>query len=150
MAHEITMTTEIAATPENVWAVLADLAGYTRWHPAYMSVTGQLAAGSMLPITTPHPATGRTMTAKVKVRTAEPSRELRWVSKLAGVTISERVFRLTPAAGGTSLEQAGTYRGIGGNRVRGTVNTVTRIQDSFVAINKAIKEQAEARQRASG
>ena len=150
MAYEVSTTIEIAATPENVWAVLADLANYAKWHPVYLGVTGQLAAGSTLTITTTHPATGRTMTAKVKVRTAEPSRELRWVSKLAGVTISERVFRLTPAAGGTSLEQAGTYRGIGGNRVRGTVNTVTRIQDSFVAINEAIKEQAEARQRASG
>jgi hypothetical protein len=90
------------------------------------------------------------MTAKVKVRTAEPNGELRWVSRLLGVTISERVFRLSPAAGGTSLEQAGTYRGVGGNRVRGTAKTITRIQDSFAAINQAIKEQAEARQRASG
>jgi hypothetical protein len=150
MAHEITTTTEIAATPENVWAVLADLANYPGWHPAYLSVTGQLAAGSTLTITTTHPATGRTMTGKVKVQTAEPGRELRWVSKLAGVTISERVFRLSPAAGGTSLEQAGTYRGVGGNRVRGTLKTITRIQDSFAAINEAIKQQAEARQQASG
>jgi hypothetical protein len=150
MAHEITTTTEIAATPENVWAVLADLASYPQWHPVYLSVTGQLAAGSTLTITTTHPTTGRTMTAKVKVRTAEPNGELRWVSRLLGVTISERVFRLSPAAGGTSLEQAGTYRGVGGNRVRGTAKTITRIQDSFAAINQAIKEQAEARQRASG
>jgi hypothetical protein len=150
MAHEITTTTEIAATPENVWAVLADLAGYSQWHPAYQSVTGQLAAGSTLTITTTHPASGRTMTARVKVRIAEPGRELRWVSKLLGVTISERLFRLSPADGGTSLEQAGTYRGVGGNRVRGTVKTIERIQDSFAAINEAIKRQAEARQRASG
>ena len=150
MAHEITTTTEIAATPENVWAVLADLASYPQWHPVYLSVTGQLAAGSTLTITTTHPTTGRTMTAKVKVRTAEPNGELRWVSRLLGVTISERVVRLSPAAGGTSLEQAGTYRGVGGNRLRGTVKTITRIQDSFAAINQAIKEQAEARQRASG
>ena len=150
MAYDVSTTIEIAATPENVWEVLADLASYPQWHPVYQAVTGQLAAGSTLTITTTHPASGRAMTARVKVLTAEPNTELRWVSKLAGVTISERVFRLTPAAGGTSLEQAGTYRGIGGNRVRGTVNTVTRIQDSFVAINKAIKEQAEARQRASG
>ena len=150
MAHEITMTTEIAATPETVWAVLADLAGYTRWHPAYMSVTGQLAAGSMLTITTTHPATGRTMTAKVKVRTAEPSRELRWTSKMLGLPISERIFRLSPTGDGTSLEQAGTYRGIGGSRGRGTAKTIARIQDSFEAINQAIKQQAEARQQASG
>jgi hypothetical protein len=134
MAYEVSTTIEIAATPDNVWAVL----------------TGQLAAGSTLTITTTHPTTGRTMTAKVKVRTAEPETELQWVSKMAGVTISKRVFLLSPAAGGTSLVQTGTYHGLGGGRGRAITKVVGRIQDSFVAINEAIKQQAEARQRASG
>ena len=51
MAYEISTTIEIAATPENVWAVLADLASYPKWHPVYWAVTGQLAAGSTLTIT---------------------------------------------------------------------------------------------------
>jgi hypothetical protein len=149
MAYEVSTTIEIAATPDNVWAVLADLANYPKWHPVYLGVTGQLAAGSMLTITTTHPATGRTMTAKVKVRTAEPETELQWVSKMAGVTISKRVFLLNPAAGGTLLMQTGTYHGLGGGRGRAITKVVSRIQDSFVAINEAIKQQAEARQRAS-
>jgi hypothetical protein len=150
MAYEVSTTIEIAATPDNVWAVLTDLASYQQWHPVYLGVTGQLAAGSTLTITTTHPTTGRTMTAKVKVRTAEPETELQWVSKMAGVTISKRVFLLSPAAGGTSLVQTGTYHGLGGGRGRAITKVVGRIQDSFVAINEAIKQQAEARQRASG
>ena len=150
MAYEVLTTIEIDATPENVWAVLADLASYPKWHPVYLGVTGQLAAGSTLTITTTHPASGRVMTAKVKVLTADPGTELRWVSKLLGVTISKRIFRLSPAAGGTSLVQTETYRGLGGGRGRAIVKVISRIQDSFVAINQAIKEQAEARQRASG
>jgi hypothetical protein len=148
MAYEVSTTIEIAATPENVWAVLADLASYATWHPAYVGVTGQLAAGSTLTITTTHPTTGRTMTAKVNVRTAEPGTELRWASSLLGVTISKRTFRLSPAADGTLLVQTGTYRGLGGGRGRAITNVVGRIQDTFVAINEAIKQQAEARQRA--
>ena len=35
MAYEVSTTIEIAATPENVWAVLADLASYPKWHPMY-------------------------------------------------------------------------------------------------------------------
>ena len=147
---EISSTIEIAAAPEYVWAILADLANYSRWHPAFLSVTGQLAAGSTLTITTTHPASGRAMTARVKVLTAEPNAELRWVSKLAGVTISERFFQLSPSAGGTSLVQAASYRGLGrsGNRVMN--KTVTRIEDTFATINQAIKQQAEARYRAPG
>ena len=149
MAYEVSTTIEIAATPQNVWAVLADLANYPKWHPVYLGVTGQLAAGSTLTITTTHPTTGRTMTAKVNVRTAEPGTELRWASSLLGVTISKRTFRLSPAADGTLLVQTGTYRGLGGGRGRAITNVVGRIQDTFVAINEAIKQQAEARQRAS-
>ena len=149
MAYEVSTTIEIAATPENVWAVLADLANYAKWHPMYLGVTGQLAAGSTLTITTTHPKTGRTMTAKVNVRSAEPGTELRWASRLLGVTISKRTFRLSPAAGGTLLVQTGTYRGLGGGRGRAITKVVGRIQDTFVAINEAIKQQAEARQRAS-
>ena len=150
MAYEVLTTIEIAATPENVWAVLADLASYPDWHPMYLGVTGQLAAGRTLTITTTHPATGRTMTAKVTVRTADPGTELQWVSKPLGVTISKRIFRLSPTADGTSLEQAGTYRGLGGGRGRAMVKVISRIQDTFVAINQAVKQQAEARQRAPG
>ena len=150
MAYEISTTIAIAATPENVWAVLTDLASYSQWHPMYQAATGHLAAGSTLTITSTHPATGRPITAKVKVLTAEPDTELRWTSKMLGLPISERIFRLSQAGDGTSLEQAGTYRGIGRSHSRVTAKTIDRIQESFEAINQAIKQQAEARQRASG
>ena len=149
MAYEVSTTIEIAATPENVWAVLTDLASYPQWHPMYQAVTGQLAAGSTLTITSTHPKSGRTITAKVKVLTVEPDAELRWVSKLLGRTISERTFQLSSTADGTSLMQAGTYSGLGGGRGRAMTNVLDRVQDTYTAINEAIKQQAEARQRAT-
>jgi hypothetical protein len=145
MPIQISAEVEIAAPPERVWAVLADLPSYPRWHPVFVAVNGQLAAGSKLTITTTHPTSSRTMTATVKVLTAEPGSELRWVSKLAGLPISDRRFLLSPSSGGTLLVQAGTYRGLGGSRGRGTVKSISRIQDSFAAINQAIKRQAESR-----
>ena len=150
MAYDISTTIEIAATPENVWAVLADLASYPKWHPAYVGVTGQLAAGSTLTITSTSPTSDRNITAKVKVLTADPGTELLWVSRPLGMTISKRVFRLSPTADGTLLVQTGTYRGLGGGRGRAMTKVLGRIQDTFVAINQAIKEQAEARQGAAG
>ena len=65
-----------------------------------------------------------------------------------GVYKSDRRFILRPDAGGTLLEQTATYRGI---FVRFPAKTMSAsIQDTFAAINQAIKQQAEARQRASG
>ena len=113
-------------------------------------MSGQLAAGSTLTITSTHPTTGRPMTAKVKVLTVEPDTELRWVSKLLGLTISKRTFRLSRTADGTSLVQTGTYRGLGGGRGRAITKVIGRVQDTFTAINEAIKQQAEARPGASG
>jgi hypothetical protein len=144
MANEISTSIEIAATPENVWAVLADLASYSQWHPVYLSVTGKLAVGSKLTIRTTVPSTGSPMTVKVKVVKVEPDNELRWVSKLLGLTISKRRFLLSPSGDGTLLVQAETYHGLSSGRR--TFAVIGRIQDAFVSINEAIKEQAEARQ----
>ncbi len=150
MAYEISDAIKIDATPESVWAVLADLGNYPQWHPAFQSVTGQLAVGSTLTIRTSSPSTGNPITLKVKVLAVEPDTELAWASKLLGITTITRRFLLRPADGGTELTQAGTYRGLGGSRgpggARGALRTVANIQGSYLAINQAVKKQAEARQ----
>lgn len=149
MSYEISSSINIAATPEDVWAVLADLANYPQWHPAFQSVTGELTAGGTLTIKTTSPATGNPITLKVKVLTVEPGSELAWASKLLGITTIRRRFLLRAADGGTELTQAGTYRGLGGSRgpggARGALKTVANVQGSYVAINEAVKKQAEAR-----
>jgi hypothetical protein len=144
---EISAAIEIAATPERVWSVLADLASYPQWHPVFRQASGLLAAGSRLTLTTSHPSSDRTMTAKVKVVAAEPAAELRWVSNVFGVMRSERSFTLSPVAGGTRLVQAGSYRGL---FARFPAKTIGRIEGGFEAINQAIKQRAEDLSRAPG
>lgn len=147
MAYDIRTSIEIAAPPEKVWAVLADLASYPKWHPAYRSVTGQLTAGSKLTISSTA-STGRPTTVKVKLVKVEWGTELCWVSRLLGITTVKRRFLLSPSAGGTLLVQTGTYRGLGGFRgyrsTPGAGNAVGNIQGTFGAINEALKRQAEA------
>ena len=154
MARVISTTIDIAATPETVWAVLADLASYPEWHPVFRKVSGSLTPGSKLTIDTTIPSSGRDMTVKVKVITADPGRELQWVSRMLGVTYSKRTFVLTRDGTGTSLEQAGSYTGLGGTRPgyggRNTYAVLDRIRGTLESINEAIKEQAEARQQAAG
>jgi hypothetical protein len=134
--QQISAAIEIAATPERVWAVLADLPSYPQWHPVFREASGQLATGNRITLTSTQPTSDRTMTAKVKVLAAE----LRWVSSVLGLMRSERSFTLSPAGGGTRLVQAGTYRGL---YARFPAKTLTRIQDGFEAINQAIKQRAE-------
>ena len=149
MARYVETSIEIDATPQNVWAVLADLPKYPEWHPMFTSVTGQLTKGSTLKIKTAD-ASGRPMNVRVKLLSVQPDAELRWASKMLGVTISKRTFLLTPSNGGTLLEQDGIYHGLGGTgrgAYQGIARTMTRVQDAFVAINEAVKRQAEARQQ---
>jgi|SRR5919109_4723996 hypothetical protein len=144
---EIFAAIDIAAPPERVWAVLADLASYPQWHPVFREASGLLAAGNRITLTTARPDTDRTMTARVKVLTAEPAAELRWVSSVLGLMTSERSFTLSPADGGTRLVQAGSYRGL---FTRFPAKTLSRIQDGFEAINQAIKQRAEGLPQAPG
>jgi len=137
---KISATIEIAAAPEQVWAVLADLASYPEWNPVFREASGQLTPGSRITIESTQPETGHTMTVKVKVLTAEPAAELRWTSSVLGLMITRRSFTLSPASGGTRLMQTQTYRGL---FTRFPPKTVSRIQISFDAINQAIKERAE-------
>jgi hypothetical protein len=150
MSYQVMSAIGIAATPEKVWAVLTDLSNYPQWHPAYKSVTGQLAVGSTLTIGTTSPSTGDPITLKVTVLTVEPDSELTWASKLLGISTIKRRFLLSSADGGTELTQAGTYRGLGGGRGpggrRGALRTVANLQGSYIAVNEAIKKQAEAQQ----
>jgi hypothetical protein len=143
---EISATTQIAAPPEQVWAVLTELASYPQWNPLFREASGQLTAGSRVTLKSTHPVNGRLMTVKVKVLAAEPATELRWMSSLPGIITGEHSFTLTPADGGTRLVQTEIYRGL---LARFSAKTISRTQASFQALNEAIKQQAENHQQAT-
>jgi hypothetical protein len=142
MTAKISATIEIAVPPEQVWAVLTDLASYPEWNPVFRKASGQLTPGNKITITSTQPETGHTMTVKVKVLTAEPAAELRWASSVLGLMTGEHSFILSPTSGGTRLVQTQTYRGL---FTRFPPKTINRIQASFEAINEAIRQRAEDR-----
>lgn len=143
---EISATTKIAASPEQVWAILVDLASYPQWNPLFREVSGQLTPESRVTLKSVHPVSGRIMTVKVKVLAAEPATELRWVSSLPGIMTGEHSFTLAPTDGGTRLVQTETYRGL---LARFSAKTIGRTRASFQALNEAIKQRAENHQQAA-
>lgn len=137
---EISATTQIAASPEQVWAVLADLASYPRWNPLFREASGQLGAGNKITLKSVHPVNGRTMTVKVSVLAAEPSQGTTVEIQPARHHQRRAQLHPDPADGGTRLVQTENFRGLLGHF---SAKTTSRYQASTQALNDAIKQRAE-------
>jgi hypothetical protein len=134
----VTVSIDIDAPPEAVWAMLADPAAYPQWNPLFPKASGNLTAGRRLTLTS-RPSVGRGMTIRPKVRLARPDAELRWALSLPGIIGGEHSFTLTPAGHGTHLVQSETFRGL---LVRFS-KTIAAAEADYAALNQAIKQRAE-------
>jgi hypothetical protein len=146
MSRRIETAIEIEAPPASVWAVLTDFEAYPEWNPFIRRARGAFAKGARLEVLIEPPG-GRAMTFRPRLLVVEPERELRWIGRLVmpGLFDGEHLFRIEP------LEEA---------RVRfrheetfGGVlvplfwkNLEPRTRRGFEAMNRALKERAEARQ----
>ena len=136
----VSATTQIDAPPLAVWAVLTDLSRYPEWNPLFREASGQVAVGNRITLRSVHPANGRLMTVKPTITVADPGVELRWVSSLPGIISGEHRFTLTPADGGTRLEQSETFRGL---LAAFPGKTFTRAEASFQGLNEALRTRTE-------
>ena len=94
---------EIQATPQQVWAVLADTAHYPEWNPFITSSSGQIQVGATL-TNVMHDATGNT-TFTPTVLVASPGRELRWIGRVppGGIFTGVHTFTITQVRPGVVL-----------------------------------------------
>jgi hypothetical protein len=141
---EISREIEIDASPEAVWAVLADTNAYPEWNPFVRRLEGDLTTGAKLEARIEAPG-GRAMTFRPTVLAAEPGRELRWLGRvlLPGVFDGEHSFRLEPLAGGrTRFVQSERFSGVLVRPLRGTLAKTER---GFELMNEALKARVEAR-----
>src|SRR5271165_3489079 len=90
--------TSIHATPERIWALLTDAAGYTRWNHTVDKVDGNIAQGERITV---HPKINQGRTFPVKVAEFEPSRRMVWTGAMPlGLFKGERTFSLKPGSNG--------------------------------------------------
>src|SRR5260370_22292284 len=108
----ISAAVDIAATPQQVWAVLADLDSYPQWNPFIRSASGQLAEGATLTLRLV-PAQGRAMTFRPKGLAARPGELLRWIGRLImpGIFDGTHQFALDDMGRHTRLTPSATFRG---------------------------------------
>ncbi len=135
---------EIAAAPEDVWAVLADLDHYPDWNPFIRRIAGTLAEGERLAVRLAPPGGGG-MTVRPTVLAATPGRELRWLGRLLvrGLFDGEHRFALEPlGAGRVRFVQEERFTGLLVPLFARSLAGPTRA--GFEAMNRALKDRAEA------
>lgn len=109
--REIHTETIVDGSPDEVWAVLADVAEYPEWNPALVAINGALEPGATIEV---HLVTaGSEMVFSPVVQVVEPGRELRWLGRLPGVFEGTHSFVLEPVDGGrTRLIHGERFSGI--------------------------------------
>jgi hypothetical protein len=139
--RKISVTTEINAPAEIVWAQLADTASFPSWNPFIPALDGKLAVGERLRVRIA-PPDSRPMTFRPTVTAAEPGRRLEWLGRLLfpGLLDGRHTFTLEPTEHGTRLTQSEEFTGL---LVALTAGTLTKTQEGFRLMNEAVKTRAE-------
>lgn len=145
---EITATTEIAAPPEAVWAVLADTAAYADWNPLVRRLEGRLAVGETIEVDfQPDPAQPvRTM--RPRIVAVEPGRAFAWLGRVAipGLLDGRHAFRVETTPTGSRLVQHEVLSGALVPFFRGLLTQDT--PRAFAALNDSLAARVAARRTA--
>lgn len=127
----------IAAPPETVWEVIADVVAWPSWNPDVksMKVEGPVAPGS----TFRWKAGSSSLVSTLKV--VDPPREIAWTGVTMGIH-AVHVFRFEPSDGGTRARSAESFRGLIPAVFRGYSRKVLRRGiDRILALLKAEAER---------
>lgn len=139
--RRISVTTEINAPVEVVWAQLTDTAAFGSWNPFMPSLSGSLVEGARLEVRiTPPGAKG--MTFRPTVTAVEEGRRLEWLGRflVRGLFDGRHAFVLSPTANGCELTQEETFTGV---LVPVLASTLVKTEEGFRQMNEALKERAE-------
>ena len=130
---------EIDASPEAVYAALADLESYPEWNPYHVEVIGKAAVGEPLVVHISKP-NGETPTVHPHMLRMEPKSELTWGGGMHGVFYGEHVFLLeeTPT-GGTHLIHKEDFTGIAVHFA-----SLDTIEEGYNQMNEALKAYLES------
>lgn len=134
--------TQIAADPLQVWAILTDFAGYPRWNPFIIEVTGTLLAGSELRLKSVH-IPGKPPTDGIATLIEAGFPDMRWESGHPDRSVlkGDHFFRCQAAGGGCRFHHFEQFSGISAERLLNDFGR--RIEANFRIFNQALKRAAE-------
>jgi hypothetical protein len=133
--------TSIRATPENIWALLTDAAGYIRWNNTVEKVDGKIAAGERVTLR-PKINPGRAF--PVTVSEFEPSKRMVWTGGMPlGLFKGERTFTLQPSSNGeVEFSMREEYSGLMAPLIG---RSIPDLQPAFDEFASDLKRAAEAK-----
>jgi hypothetical protein len=96
--HQIRTEAVIPASPDEIWAVLADFSSYAEWNPLNLQAQGEARLGARVPMVFRNLAAGGDAVVRQTVRivAAEPGRELAWAGHVPFLFAGRHGFVLTP------------------------------------------------------
>ena len=132
--------TTIRASPDRIWALLTDAAGFPRWNSTVTSIEGEIAAGQTLKLKVPS-APGRVFKPKVSI--VEPGRSMIWSDGMAPMFKGIRTFTLTPCGdGSTEFSMREEFSGLMLPMIKGSLPDFAPV---FEAYAEDLRRAAEAR-----
>jgi hypothetical protein len=131
----------IRATPERIWALLTDAAGFTRWNNTVQKVDGKIALGERVTV---HPKINPGRAFPVTVAEFEPSRRMVWTGGMPlGLFKGERTFTLTPGLNGdVEFSMREEYTGFMAPLI---CRSIPDLQPAFDEFASDLKRAAEAK-----
>lgn len=134
-------TTTIHASPEAIWAILTDPAGYPEWDPNAERIEGRIAAGEKITAYT-RLSPGRAF--PVTVTEFVPGKRMTWASGMPlGLFKGERTFTLAPRGNSaTEFTVREEFRGPLLALIGGSIPDMTTPFEQFAAGLKARAERA--------
>lgn len=136
---------DIAATPEQVWAVLTDFDAYGAWNPFIPRIDGELVVGGRLDLDL-QPPDRRPTRFRPVVTEVERAQRFAWTGTLGirGVFDGHHRFELFPTSdGGTHLVHAESFGGLLARPILRLIGRQT--EAGFQSMNRALRDRVEAR-----
>jgi uncharacterized protein YndB with AHSA1/START domain len=134
------INTTIHASPDRIWALLTDAAGFPRWNSTVTSIDGEIAEGRTLKLKV---ATAPERVFKPKVSKVESGRSMIWSDGMAPMFKGVRTFTLTPNGdGSTEFSMKEEFRGLMLPLIKGSLPDFAPV---FEAYADDLKRAAEGR-----
>jgi hypothetical protein len=135
----------ISASPDDVWRILTDAAGYASWNPEILGIEGRFALGERIAVKVRIPG-GAIRSVSLRITAFEPGRQMEWTGGMPmGLFVGKRTLSVYSSGGGTRFRMHLSMTGLLAPLIRKSVGNRQSDIDGF---SSALKSRAEQPQRA--